>query len=411
MYVSASTFQKDMEKTLLALDAEIVRESVRERDKNGYLHVKVSNLTQDQVAPYYGREVPGFKELGLDPERIYYGWRNPDELKAALPTFNGVPLLFEHKFDSAENPNTDLRVGMVGTSAKWEPPYITNALSVWDEKAIAAIEGGTLRDLSCGYRYTPDFKPGKTPDGVEYDFVMRDIACNHVALVNSGRAPDCYVEDSNPEGLSDMEENDKTTKGALDGFAEFVRKVIENAQTGLSPEAIDALVNQFVEAHAQIEQAKQGAAEAPAAPAPAGDEEPAPEAPEKAKDEGEEKPAAEDEECGEGKDEEPAPEEKKEDGAMDADAIAATVRKQLASQYAAAEAVRGVLGKVDALAYDSADSIYADAIAKMGIKGVPASAAKYVFTAIQTVKAPKEGAMDAAPKTASTEDFLKKFIR
>ena len=96
---------------------------------------------------------------------------------------------------------------------------------------------------------------------------------------------------------------------------------------------------------------------------------------------------------------------------MDADAIAATVRKQLASQYAAAEAVRGVLGKVDALAYDSADSIYADAIAKMGIKGIPASAAKYVFAAIQTVKTPKEGAMDSAPKTASTEDFLKKFIR
>ena len=395
-----------MEKTLLALDAEIVRESVRERDKNGYLHVKVSNLTQDQVAPYYGREIPGFKELGLDPERIYYGWRNPDELKAALPTFNGVPLLFEHKFDSAENPNTNLRVGMVGTSAKWEPPYITNALSVWDEKAIAAIEDGTLRDLSCGYRYTPDFKSGKTPDGVEYDFVMRDIACNHVALVNSGRAPDCYVEDSNPEGLSDMEEKDKTAPGAVDGFAEFARKVIESAQTGLSPEAIDALVKHFEEAHAKLEQAKQEAAEAPAETEQTGDEDPAPE--EKASEE--EKPAAEDEECKKAEDEDPEPEKKKEDGAMDADAIAATVRKKLAAQYAAAEAVRSVLGKVDALAYDSADSIYADAIVAMGIKGVPAASAKYVFTALQAVKAPKGGAMDSAPK-ASTEDFLKKFIR
>lgn len=406
-----------MEKTLLALDAQIVKESVRERDKNGYLHVKTSNLTQDQVAPYYGREVPGFKELGLDPERIYYGWRNPDELKAALPTFNGVPLLIEHRFDSAENPNTDLRVGTVGTSAKWEPPYITNALSVWDEKAIAAIEDGTLRDLSCGYRYTPDFKAGTTPDGVDYDFVMRNIACNHVALVNDGRAPDCYVEDSNPKGLSTMEENDKSV-GALDGFAEFARKVIENAQTGLSPEAIDALVKQFEEAHARLEQAKaEAAGAAPEDSGAAGDEDPAPKqegadedpAPAAADEEG----TAADEDCAQ--DEDGAKDEEgeaKQDGALDANAIAASVRKQLSAQYKAAEAVRPVIGNVDAMAYDSADAIYADALKTMGIKGTPLKSAKHVFNALQSVKktAKVAGAMDAAPKSRD-EDFLKKYIR
>ena len=213
---------------LLALDAQIVAESVRKRDKNNYLQVATSRLTREQVAPYYGREIPHWKEKGRDPERIYYGYRAPEELEKAVSTFNGIPLLIQHKFDSAENPNTELRVGMVGTSAKWEAPYITNALSVWNQGAIQAIEDGSLRDLSCGYRYDPDFTPGKTPDGVAYDFVMRNIACNHVALVRDGRAPDCYVEDSLPQGMTEMDDKKKVS-GACDDFTEFSRKVIESA--------------------------------------------------------------------------------------------------------------------------------------------------------------------------------------
>lgn len=411
MHVQARSIEKDMEKGFLALDAQIVRESVRTRDKNGYLQVKTSRLTQDQVAPYYGREIPGWEERKLDPERIYYGWRNPDELKAALTTFNGVPLLIEHKFDSAQRPNKELRIGMVGTSAKWEPPYITNALSVWDEQAIEAIEDGSLRDLSCGYRYTPDFTAGKTPDGVEYDFVMRDIACNHVALVNDGRAPDCYVEDSNPEGMSTMPGIEN--KGALDGFAEFARKVIENAQTGLSPEAIEALAKQFAEAYSSLEQQKEESAPTP----PAEDEEPddAGEAPaqEGGEDESEEPPAATDgDECGAEDEDEGAKDEDEKEGAMDAALIAKKVRQQLSAQYQAANQCRGVLGNVDALAYDSADAIYADALKSMGIKGTPLASAKYVFTALQTVKSKTEGAQDSALKTnKSDEDFLKKFVR
>lgn len=125
-----------MEKEVIALDAQIVKDSVRRRDANGYLHVETSRLTADQVAPYYGREIPNAQEHGLDLDRIYYAWRAPEELERALSSFNGVPLLIRHKFDSADNPLKDERVGTVGTSAKWEPPFVTNALSVWDENEI-----------------------------------------------------------------------------------------------------------------------------------------------------------------------------------------------------------------------------------------------------------------------------------
>lgn len=386
-----------MEKELLALDEKVVMESARTRDKNGFLQVKTSNLTRDHVAPYYGREIPGWEERQLDPDRIYYGWRNPDELKAALSTFNGVPLLIEHKFDSAEHPNKELRVGTVGTSAKWEPPYITNALSVWDEKAISAIEDGTLRDLSCGYRYKPDFTPGETPDGLAYDFVMRELACNHVALVHEGRAPYCYVSDEKPRGITMSE--DKKVDGACDDFTEFARKTIDESGVDLTPEQKDALVRAFAESHAKFEESK--AEEAKQETEGTRDEEPAkPEGAEDA-DEPKDEGKAEDEDAGE---------EKSEGGAMDAATIAKTVRGQLSAQYRAATDVKSVLGNVDPMAYDSADAIYLDAVKAMGVKNVPASAAKHVFAALQSVKtAAPSGAMDSAPK--SDEDFLKQFIR
>ena len=389
-----------MEKELLALDEKVVMESARTRDKNGFLQVKTSNLTRDHVAPYYGREIPGWEERQLDPDRIYYGWRNPDELKAALSTFNGVPLLIEHKFDSAEHPNKELRVGTVGTSAKWEPPYITNALSVWDEKAISAIEDGTLRDLSCGYRYKPDFTPGETPDGLAYDFVMRELACNHVALVHEGRAPYCYVSDEKPRGITMSEET--KVDGACDDFTEFARKTIDESGVDLTPEQKDALVRAFAESHAKFEESK--AEEAKQETEGTRDEEPAkPEGTEGAEDEDEPKDEgkAEDEDAGEAK---------PEGGAMDAAMIAKTVRGQLSAQYRAATDVKSVLGNVDPMAYDSADAIYLDAVKAMGVKNVPADAAKHVFAALQSVKtAVPSGAMDSAPK--SDEDFLKQFIR
>lgn len=389
---------------LLALDAQIVAESVRKRDKNNYLQVATSRLTQEQVAPYYGREIPHWKEKGLDPERIYYGYRAPEELEKAVSTFNGIPLLIQHKFDSAEKPNTELRVGMVGTSAKWEAPYITNALSVWNEDAIQAIEDGSLRDLSCGYRYDPDFTPGKTPDGVAYDFVMRNIACNHVALVRDGRAPDCYVEDSLPQGMTKMDDKNKVS-GACDDSTEFARKVIESANVGLDPEKIDALVRAFAEAHANFEQER--AAQAKQDVDGTRDEEPAPKEAEATGDEDETKETSDPKEA---KDEEP--EEKKDEtqGAQDAAMIARTVKSAIKAQYQAAADVKSAIGAVEPMAFDSAEDIYLHAIRQMGFKEkIEPSAARSVFLALRSVKG--KTPVGAEDSNSVSNSFLNKFFK
>ena len=392
---------------LIALDEAVVKQSVRDKDIDGFLHIATSNLTCDQVAPYYGREVPHWKEQGLDPDRIYYGWRNPDELQKALPTFNGVPLLIQHKFDSADKPNTELRVGMVGTSAKWQPPFITNALSVWDSDAVRAIEDGSLRDLSCGYRYEPDFTPGKTPDGLAYDFVMRDIKCNHVALVRDGRATDCYVADSKPQGI-DMSDIQTNPQGGCDDFAAFVRQILESANLGLEPEKLDALVQAFVKGHDDHVKAQaQNAAPATT------DDDPTPPADQPKSDDG-----TTDSDCDSGaqdqdddKDDKPAASE----GAQDAALIAKTIRDELRAQYQAASDVKDVLGAVEPMAYDSADDIYKAAIKSMGYKGeVPEGSAKVVFDALRAVKGTgkPDGAMDSKPADKPVSNaFLAKFIK
>lgn len=95
--------------------------SARSTDENGFLHVASSHITKATVNPYYGREIPGWREAGLDPEAVYYGFRDPEELKKSLSTWQGLPLHIEHHVDSAEEPARLTRVGAVGR-ADWNAP-------------------------------------------------------------------------------------------------------------------------------------------------------------------------------------------------------------------------------------------------------------------------------------------------
>lgn len=180
--------------TKLALD----RQSVRHTDVNGRLHVEASNISAAAVNPYFGKEIPGFEGLGLQPDKIYQLLRDPGELAKAAGTFNNLPLLSQHVPVFADKPKKELVVGSTGTDAEFCAPYLRNSLVVWDAVAIAGIESGEQRELSCAYFYTPDMTPG-VHEGVPYDGVMRDIRANHLALVEIGRAgPAVVVGDANP---------------------------------------------------------------------------------------------------------------------------------------------------------------------------------------------------------------------
>jgi len=180
---------------ILAFD----RGSVRSYDADGRLHVALTNISKANVSPYYGSEIPGFAQLGLDPARIYKLWRDPAELEKGASTFRNLPILRRHIQVSADDPSKEDVVGSIGSDVAFNAPYLCASICIWDSEAIAGVESGQIAELSPAYRYVPEMTPGSTPDGEAYDGRMTNILGNHLATVEVGRSgPDVVVADSAP---------------------------------------------------------------------------------------------------------------------------------------------------------------------------------------------------------------------
>lgn len=194
-----------------ALCMALDRDSVREKTRDGRLVVKKANITKANVCPYRGSEITNWKSLGLEPDRVYNLLRDPEELRKAAPTLNGVQLLIKHIPVHAKDHRPGETVGSLGTDAEFDGTYLTNSLFVNAQNAIDVIESGQQRELSAGYHYTADMTAGNF-NGTAYDGVMRDIVFNHVALVEDGRAgPDVVVGN----GVQDLDRISPLCRAAL----------------------------------------------------------------------------------------------------------------------------------------------------------------------------------------------------
>lgn len=65
--------------------------SVRSISKDGRLHVDITPISKAMICPYHATEVPRWRELGLDPDRVYQFLPDPDELAKAAASFNNLP--------------------------------------------------------------------------------------------------------------------------------------------------------------------------------------------------------------------------------------------------------------------------------------------------------------------------------
>lgn len=224
---------KQAQDTALAFD----RDSVRNYDADGRLHVLMSHISKAAINEYLGGEIPDYEKLGLDPFKRYKLWRHPGELEKGAPTFNNLPILSQHVPVSAVDHQPDLVVGSTGTDAKFNEPYLDNSLVVWVKDAIDRVEADLQKELSSAYRYRADMTPG-TVDGASYDGVMRDIVGNHVALVKDGRAGADVVVGDSMKGI-DMSKSVVLTRkaAALQGaLLVFLRpKLAMDAKPDLSP--------------------------------------------------------------------------------------------------------------------------------------------------------------------------------
>ena len=395
------------------------KNSNREKDANGFLHVKNCHCTKVQIAQYLGCEIS--KDLVAD--KVYNVFRPEEELKKAdtVQSLNGVPLQLEHHDDTAEKPAQYTRIGATGTDAVFEYPYLSNSLHFFNQKAIDLIESGEKCELSIGYDCEIHKEAGEF-EGVPYDFVQRNIKIQHVALVECGRAgADVKVSDSK-EIILNSEKNEVKQMDK----EKLLQLINELVKAGASEEEIKAKIDELTadaceDDEVEVETEEVKTEEPDTDEVEEQEQEASDEEQTEQKDDDDliiEEVKAELEKAGldaeneeivkafivgnhfakaeteatdedttdeEAKDEEEAEEQKATDTALK---VAKIVKADIERRFNAVREVRHVLGDVNAMKYDSADKIYRDALAKMGVnvKSLKDSECRAVFRAVSAVK-------------------------
>lgn len=354
------------------------KKSARSFDADGRMRVRDCVISVGEINPYYGREIPNYKALGLDANKVYDLYRDPVELERAAPSFNG-PLMIRHVAQTANEPRKEYIGGTV-YDVRFVDGKVRADLLVMDQQAIDYVQSGELADLSSSYRYTADMTPGEV-NGRKYDGRMTDIQGNHVALVEDGRATGAHVADSalsSQPGATNVDPN-------------------ANPNTSPAPEsgvgAAEALM--MITAKLEAIESRLTAVEGGKVTTPQSEaKEGVPASVNTASDEQSEKDR-EDERKGEERSEKDRKDEREgEERAMDAKigaAVNAAVeaeRKRAAGVAAAKQACRGDLG--DMIAMDDAGEIYRAALKQRGVdvSAIPAGAEQATYQAIQSVGRP-----------------------
>lgn len=368
-------------------ETEHAMDSARYIDDNGHLIVKETVITKADVNPYYGKEIPNGAALGLDPEKIYFLLRDPEELRAGMQSFAAGQLLLQHIPVHATKPEKELTIGAIGSEFRMDDEGCVWAMiRVTDQEGIDYIQSGKMEQLSAGYAYTADMTSGEY-NGIKYDGIMRNIRGNHVALVERGRiGPDAIIADNMPNEIEEylMTKKVELKKGAV---ADIQAKLKELGMDSASPELVKSVV---LAVHGNLALDEEGKKED-----------------EKAEDEIEiiEKEEAEDEDPKEAEDEEPEDDKK----AMDAATIEQNTVARVTALFEAREKVKPLVGQI---ACDSAEEVYKIALSKAGVstKGVHPSAYGAMVDLVLEKQSTVTIAQDsAAPSTMSKglKDFTK----
>lgn len=371
-------------------------ESVRSVDESGHLHVSKTIISKAQIDPYFGREIPGYDKLGLEPDRIYQMLRCPIELEKSADTARGKQILFKHIYVDSTTPEKELTIGAIGSDISFEDGKLYADLTFWDDEAIALIDSEKMEQLSYSYYFDPVMTPGEF-EGKRYDGVMRNIHGNHLALVERGRiGRDAVISDSLP---LEMRLNMRLKKGALAKVDARIRAI---AKDGISDDLLTAIRSIVGDADMAEIVGADGEPEDLTA-----------------KDEDETKKTADDEDDGPkakeereklektDKDDKDAKKDDKRETAADADSIAAAVAAKLEGKYAARDAVEHLVGRIAMDGFTDAASIYAFALKQKGIAcdGVNEAGLKALVAMQRDAKPePRNVAMDAAPS-----DHTKRF--
>lgn len=371
--------------------------SVRTYDDDGMMHVALTPISKSNVCIYYGKEIPDSESLGLEPNKAYRLLRDPEELRKAVSTFNNKPLLNKHIGVTVIDPPKEAIVGSTGERAEFDGTYLKNSLVIWDIDSILGVETDKQKEISSSYRYRLDMTPGEY-EGETYDGVMRDIVCNHVAIVPSGRAgPDVFVYDSKPTGNILMTLKEK--------LMAVIKPYLANDE---KPDEVEKKVDEVIKDDAtQAEKDNESEAERLKR-----EEKELKEREERErKDRERDRKADDSEDDKDDKSKKSADDEdddkKAKDNKIAMDAAISDVERRFMDLRQAERDVRPVVGE---LACDSAEEVYRTALKQMGCEDhatLPSGALRSVFNTL--AKAPTM-AQDSAPIAASSRETVRNFF-
>lgn len=356
----------------------IALDSQRSFDKSGHLHIGRTVLSKAGVNPYFGREIPDYESLGLDPDKIYNLLRDPGALEASAPSFKGKQLLIKHEYVDADKPEKDLIIGTVGSNVEYVDGVLYGDLTVWDSTAIELIEAEKMEELSASYWYKADMTPGIHTTGEKYDGIMLDIHGNHVALVARGRiGRDAIISDHLPfelefnmlkKGTKERVANklQSLAKGGVahdNDVEEIIREVAENIEhkPSFDMDRLKELAGDNYEEIVELIGGRTSDDESPDKPEggadkPSDDEDRGPKA------DAERKRLEETD-----RDDRDAKRDDKREAAMDADAIAAAVQAKIEAKYKARDKVEPLVGRIALDGFKDASEIYAYALKHSGV--------------------------------------------
>ncbi len=163
----------------------------------------------------------------------------------SLASLQGAPVTDLHPSEKGHggllNPtNTLNHIVGITESVERDGAYLKGSLLIFHEDSIKAIESGTRKEISLGYKCRLEPTPGSV-NGEAYDAIQRDIVVNHVAIGPKGwgrAGADCSIRTDSQAHIKGNNRMSETVR--LDGV-----------DVALSPENI---INLFAEKQRQVQE-------------------------------------------------------------------------------------------------------------------------------------------------------------
>jgi hypothetical protein len=216
-----------------------VRERISEnisKTPDGFLVCLAVPIARTGVQQYGAHETP----LMAGPDGIVHIDRSEDEVfhPKTIASFEGKPVTINHPEEFVNPENwSELAKGVIQNVRRGKGEYSDSMICdvlITDAEAIALVESGEMREVSCGYEADyeqDDEEPGKGR--------QTKIVGNHLALVDQGRAGAAYAIRDHKTGKVHMSKKKASKKTVMDKIASIFTKAQADA-VKVADEAMEA---------------------------------------------------------------------------------------------------------------------------------------------------------------------------